>query len=120
MRCHKFGDEGAEVGPNLTGIGARQTREYILESIVFPNKQIAQGFETTVLTLKNGTTYAGILKSETATALEINSPEDGLVKVNKTDIKSRDRGLSGMPEELRQIVSREDIRNLVEFLSSSK
>ena len=120
VRCHKFGDEGAEVGPNLTGIGARQTREYILESIVFPNKQIAQGFETTVLTLKNGTTYAGILKSETATALEINSPEDGLVKVNKTDIKSRDRGLSGMPEELRQIVSREDIRNLVEFLSSSK
>ncbi|MEO8428858.1 MAG: PVC-type heme-binding CxxCH protein, partial [Verrucomicrobiota bacterium] len=36
MRCHKVQGEGGDVGPDLTGIGTRQKREYILESILFP------------------------------------------------------------------------------------
>jgi len=60
------------------------------------------------------------VKSETENVLELNSPEDGLVKINKADIKTRDRGLSAMPEELRQILTKQDLRNLVEFLSTSK
>ena len=120
VRCHKLADEGGEVGPNLTGIGSRQNREYILDSIVFPNKQIAQGYETLIVALKSGTAYAGIVKSETDGVLELNSPEDGLLKINKVEIKTRDRGLSAMPEELRQILTKQDLRNLVEFLSTSK
>jgi quinoprotein glucose dehydrogenase len=120
VRCHKLNGEGGEVGPDLTGIGTRQTREYLLESIVLPNKEIAAGFESAVVTLKNGTTYAGVIKSETATELELNSPEDGLIKLKKDTIRSRERGLSGMPEELRQVLTKQDLRDLVEFLSSLK
>jgi quinoprotein glucose dehydrogenase len=53
-----------EVGPDLSGIGSRKDRPYLLESILFPNRQIAQGFETLVITTKSGTTYSGTLKSE--------------------------------------------------------
>ena len=120
VRCHKYNGEGGEVGPEVTGIGSRRDRNYILESLVFPNKQIAQGFESVTVLLKNGTAYAGQLKAETPDMLEINSPEDGLLKIKKSDIKTRERGLSGMPEELRQVLSRQDLRNLVEFLAQSK
>ena len=120
VRCHKFNGEGGEVGPELTGIGSRKDRPYILESIVLPNKQIAQGFESVLVTLKNDSAYAGVLKRETPDALEINSPEDGLLTVKKSDIKSRERGLSAMPEELRQVLTKQDLRNLVEFLAQSK
>jgi len=120
VRCHKVGDEGGEVGPNLAGLGTRQSREYILESITFPNKQIAKGFETLLVSMKDGTTYAGILKSENDTILEINSPEDGILKLRKADIEKRDRGLSSMPEELRQVLTKQEVRNLVEFLATAK
>ena len=123
IRCHKAGGEGGEggeVGPDLTGLGSRKPREYILESIVFPNKEIAAGFESLIVTMKNGTAYAGLMKSETPAVLELNSPEDGLMKLNKADIKSRERGLSAMPEELRQVLTKQDLRNLVEFLSGMK
>jgi quinoprotein glucose dehydrogenase len=120
VRCHKAGGEGGEVGPDLTGIGSRKPREYLLESITFPNKQIAAGFESVLITMQNGTVYAGLIKSETAAELELNSPEDGLLKLKKAEIKSRERGLSAMPEELRQVLSKQDVRNLVEFLSSLK
>lgn len=120
FRCHKANGEGGEVGPELTGIGKRQSRDYLLESIVFPNRQIASGFESVLVTLKNGTSYAGQVRKETDTEIEINSPEDGLVKVKKADLTSRDRGLSAMPEELANLLSRQDLRNLVEYLSSLK
>jgi len=119
IRCHKVSGEGGEVGPDLTGIGARKDRQYILESIVFPNKQIAQGFDSVLVTLKNETTYAGTLKNETDTLIEINSPEDGPVKVNKSDIKTRQRGLSAMPEEMRQILTKQELRNVVDFLATT-
>lgn len=120
VKCHKFNGEGGEVGPDLAGIGSRHDRNYILESIVFPNKQIAQGYESVIVTLKNGMTYAGQLKSESPQILEINSPEEGLIPIKKAEIKTRDRGLSAMPEELRQVLSKQDLRNLVEFLAQSK
>jgi quinoprotein glucose dehydrogenase len=120
FRCHKINGEGGEVGPELAGIGATHPREYILESILFPNKSIAPGFESVIVTLKNGMSYAGLLKSETATELAINSAEDGLVTLKKADVKSRDRGLSAMPEEVGNILSKQDLRNLVEFLSTLK
>jgi quinoprotein glucose dehydrogenase len=120
VKCHKFNGEGGEVGPELTGMGTRKDRNYILESIVFPNKSIAEGYESVIVTLKNGTAYAGQLKSESPQVLEINSPEDGLIPIKKTEIKTRERGLSGMPEELRQVLTKQDLRNLVEFLATSK
>lgn len=120
VRCHKAGGEGGEVGPDLGHVASGKSREYLLESIVYPNKQIAAGFENLLVTMNNGTIYAGLLKSETAGEIELNSPEDGLLKLKKADIKERQRGLSAMPEEFRQVLSKQDLRNLVEFLGSLK
>jgi quinoprotein glucose dehydrogenase len=120
VRCHKAGGEGGEVGPDLGKIGAAKPREYILESIVYPNKNVAAGFESLLVTMKDGAIYAGLLKSENDTEIEVNSPEDGLLKLKKADIKERQRGLSAMPEEFRQVLTKQDLRNLVEFLSGLK
>jgi quinoprotein glucose dehydrogenase len=120
MRCHKIKGEGGEVGADLSTIGAQKDRPYLLEAIVFPNKEVAAGFESVMVSLKNGTVYAGVLKSETNDELVINSPEDGVVTVKKNDIQARDKGLSAMPEGMGQILSKQDLRNLVEFLAGLK
>jgi len=119
-RCHTVGYEGGQAGPSLTGIGAKKSRDYLLESIVFPNKEIAQGWENVLISLNDGSSLSGSVQSETPAELVINSPEDGEVRLKKTDIKSRERALSGMPEEFRQILTKQDLRNLVEFLASQK
>ena len=122
-RCHKINGSGGEVGPELTGIITRHDREYILESILYPNKQIAAGFESVLIKLKNGELYAGIVKSENATDLVLNANDDGIFKIMKfkvADIESRQRGQSAMPEGLGQVLPKADIRNLVEFLATVK
>jgi quinoprotein glucose dehydrogenase len=120
VRCHKIKGEGGEVGPDLSTIGSRQPREYILESIVLPNKTIAQGFETLIVSIKEGTAYAGIVKSEDNKNLVLNSPEDGIVTIAKDKIEKRDRGISAMPEGIAAVLSKQDLRDLVEYLSSLK
>jgi len=119
IRCHKVNNDGAEVGPVLTGIGKRQTKEYLLESIVDPNAKIAAGFETVIVTLNDGSLHAGILKAETDTELSLMAPTGTLEKLPKAQIKNRERGPSGMPA-LAAILSKKDLRDLVEYLSSLK
>jgi len=119
-RCHLVNGQGGVAGPDLSTIGSHKDRLYIMESILYPNARIAEGFESIVVTLQGGTTYAGILTEETEATMEINSPEDGPITVNKAHIESIESGRSGMPEEFRQILSKRDVRDLVEFLSGLK
>src|SRR5262249_42159270 len=88
VRCHKINGEGGDVGPDLSHIGAQKDREYLLESLIFPNAKIAEGFETVIVTLKSGMTYAGIIKRDADGTLELNTPDEGLLKLKKADIES--------------------------------
>jgi quinoprotein glucose dehydrogenase len=121
LRCHKAGGEGTgEVGPDLSGVGAQQKRDYLLESIVFPNKQIAKGYETVELLLDNGKTVSGILKAEDNKEVRLMNAEGAILTVKKDRIEERRRGKSAMPEDLTKHLSRRELRDLVEFLASLK
>jgi quinoprotein glucose dehydrogenase len=120
LRCHKINGEGGEVGPDLTGVGGRQTREYLLESIVDPNRQITKGFETVVLTLTSGKTVVGIVKSEDASEVRLITAEGQIVSVPKSQIDERQTGKSAMPEDLVKQLSKSDLRDLVEYLAGLK
>ncbi|PHX95011.1 MAG: heme-binding protein, partial [Pedosphaera sp.] len=119
-RCHKVGPDGAEVGPTLDGIAAKQTREYLLESLVAPNAKIAPGFESLTVVLKDGRNFAGVNKPGGPDEVVINSPEDGVMKFKKSDIARIQKGQSAMPETMILVLSKRDIRDLVEFLASLK
>jgi quinoprotein glucose dehydrogenase len=120
LRCHKVGNDGGEVGPNLSSIGKQKTREYLLESIVAPNAQIAQGFESVILLLDDGTTVAGVLRSEDAKEVRIITAEAKTIVVLKSKIEQRKRGPSAMPQDLLKHLSKRDVRDLVEFLAAQK
>ena len=117
LRCHKINGLGGEVGPDLTDTGKKHPRDYLLESIVDPNKQIAKGFETIVVTLNSGIIKTGILKSEDAKELRLMTPEGQIIRIAKKDIDERSRGPSAMPGDLIQKLSRTEVRDLVEFLA---
>ena len=73
-----------------------------------------------LVVLKNGQSFAGRLKKETDAELVLDSPEDGEIKVKKADLKRRERSLSAMPDNFLRIMSKWDVRNLVEFLATQQ
>jgi putative heme-binding domain-containing protein len=82
-----------------------------------PNAEIAAGFENVVLTRKDGATVTGVLKSETADALVLDTPEDGRVTVKKSDLTKRERGPSAMIEGLGELMTRQELRDVVAALA---
>ncbi len=120
LRCHAVKGQGGIVGPKLDGIGTQRSREYLLESMVFPNRAIASGFESVTLSLKNGAEHAGLVKGEDDKELRLESPEEGALRIAKADIVTRQRGLSAMPEGMEQFLSRREVRDLVEYLAGLK
>ncbi len=117
IRCHRIGGDDERVGPDLAGVGTRRSREYLLESLIDPNREIAQGFETVTLVLKSGEIVSGVLGEEDEKAIRLISPEGVVSAFAKDRIRSRDRGPSAMPEEIIKPLGRGDLRDLVEFLA---
>jgi quinoprotein glucose dehydrogenase len=124
VKCHKLNGTGGEVGPELAGIAGRPTpnnmplREYLLESIVLPDKQIAKGYDTVVLELTNGKSVSGILKSETASEVKLITPDGQSLTIAKDKIEERRRGKSAMPDDLVQKLTKRELRDLIEFLTT--
>jgi quinoprotein glucose dehydrogenase len=112
--------QGGDVGPELNGIGSKQKREYLLESLILPEKNIAKGFESLLLVLSNGKTVTGILKQDKPNELILMDFEGKLIIVKKTDIDEKKAGKSAMPADLYKQLSRYELRDLVEYLASLK
>ena len=125
LRCHKVKapdgpSYGGEVGPELTGIGSRQDREYLLESIVTPDKKIAQGFESVVLATTDGKVITGVLRGEDDKQLRLITAEGHALTVPKDEIEDRKRGPSAMPADLAGKLTKAELRDLIEFLANLK
>jgi quinoprotein glucose dehydrogenase len=117
-RCHKVGGSGGEVGPDLSRIGKDKDRNYLLEAIVDPNAKVAKGFETVILVTMDGLIHSGVLKSEDDSVVQLMTPTGALVSVAKDEIDERANGQSGMPQDLVKNLTRSEIRDLVEYLST--
>jgi quinoprotein glucose dehydrogenase len=120
LKCHKVNGEGGDVGPDMKGIGAKQNREYLLESIVYPDKQIAKGYESVLLELKDGRAFSGVLKGEDDKEIRLLTAEGKLLKLAKADIDTRQVGKSAMPEDEIKKLSKSELRDLIEFLAGLK
>lgn len=119
-RCHKVDGQGGEVGPDLSKIGAQKDRQYLLESIVAPNRQIAKGFDTIALALDDGQTLVGVLREETAQHVKIITAKAEVFTIPKEKIEIRQQAKSAMPEDLLKHLTPRDLRDLVEFLATRK
>lgn len=120
IRCHTADGQGGTVGPKLDGIAIRQTRQYMLESIVDPNAKIAPGFESAIVKSSDGRSIVGVVRKDDAQQLVLVDGNGHEQKISKADIVSRETGLSAMPQDISKTLSLRDLRNLVEFLSSLK
>ena len=113
--CHKLHGEGAEVGPDLTGVG-RSSLDALLANVIDPNQVIGHGYENVEVETKDGRTLSGRLAEETETRVKLLSagPKEDLV--DKSDIASlRVSEVSVMPEGLEQMPDAE-FRNLIWYI----
>ncbi|MDA8806294.1 c-type cytochrome [Opitutales bacterium] len=123
VACHRFGDEGGGVGPDLTNLAKRMDYKAILESTIHPNMVVSNQFEQHELTMKDGSLMIGKIVSE----------EDGyyslvqsglqpltLTKVEKSKVASKKGSkISMMPGGLINSMNAEELKDLFAYFVST-
>ncbi|MGB0326183.1 MAG: PVC-type heme-binding CxxCH protein [Akkermansiaceae bacterium] len=119
MQCHMVNNKGGVQGPALDTLGKRLSGEKILESLVNPSAEIAEGYGLFTLTTKSGEALAGRLGKETSTAVELILPTGETKTVPKAQIKEQAGPTSAMPP-MALALPPKDLRNLISYLASLK
>jgi len=121
IKCHKVGNDGGDVGPALAGVGAKYDRKFLVESVLYPSKQILDGYQQTIVRLKDGDVQAGVVRSESDADVTLFDSGAQQCVIKKTDIQEREHSkLSVMPEGLHLGLKPEEFADLIAYLESLK
>ena len=117
MTCHSIGGAGGKVGPDLATIGASAQPDYLVESLLYPNAKIKEGFHSVNISTKDDQELSGILVKETDAEVILRNASNQEISVAKSNITERRNGGSLMPSGLLDPLPPEDRLDLIKFLS---
>jgi len=119
--CHRVGEKGGQIGPDLSHIGRRLSDRDLLGSVLFPNDRIREGYETLSITTKRGTRYRGIPLGETGGFVDLAVPAGNEIRVDRNNLREKSlEEVSLMPRGLEATMPEEGLGDLVAFLKTLK
>ena len=93
----------------------------LIEAIVWPSRQVKEGYLSTTLTARDGQVVSGFVQREDAQRLVIRDPANETEQiVAKQDVAARQDAGTIMPPGLTASLTREELRDLVRFLAERK
>lgn len=117
--CHKLGDLGQNVGPDLASVGDKSVQG-LLTAILDPNRAVEARYVNYFATTKKGQTFSGILTGETSTSITLTA-NDGkqhqLLRNELDDLSST--GKSMMPDGIEKDLSPQDLADIIEHVRTN-
>lgn len=121
LKCHTVRGLGGQIGPDLSMIGKKGSRENLFESILYPSKAVADQFVTWQIETTKGVSLAGLIVEETADAVTLRDANGKDTKIPKKDIDGRTKSpKSLMPDDLLVYMTEADLVDMVEYLVTLK
>jgi putative heme-binding domain-containing protein len=121
INCHRIGDKGSTLGPELSQIGKKYSKAQILESILEPSKTIDPQYVTYLVETTDGKVLTGLLAKKTAEEVVLRTAEDKEVRVAAAKVERLvPQQKSLMPELLLRDLTAEQVADLLEYLAGLK
>ena len=121
VKCHALAGHGGPIGPDLTLVGAQFPRRDLIEHVLYPSRVVREGYQQIIIETRDGDSFSGLMKGETAEAVMLLDAKGELQTVPKNTITSRTASsLSLMPEGLQFGLSLDQFSDLIAFLESRR
>lgn len=116
--CHIIDDQGGDIGPELTIVGAGRSPELLIESVLWPNRQIREGYMTSRITTRDGEIFDGYIDKKTRDEIHLRDL-GGFVthKIAKRDVTTEEEVGSAMLPDLTAALSEPELVDLIRYLS---
>jgi len=119
--CHQASPEDrGNVGPSLIGVASRTKRKHWLESIVAPSAKIVEKYAVTIVETEDGKVYSGLLVSEDANEVVLRMADATEVKLLQSSLEERSLSTISLMPSMANLLSTEEVADLIEFLSTLK
>ncbi|AMV39818.1 PVC-type heme-binding CxxCH protein [Planctomyces sp. SH-PL62] len=117
LKCHAVAGAGGQVGPSLESIGASAPLDYLLDSLLEPNKAVKENYHATVVATDEGRIVTGIRVRQTDSELVLRDADDQEIAVPLDSIEEQKIAGSIMPAGLVDPLTQAELVDLVSFLS---
>lgn len=117
--CHRVGEQGGLVGPDLTTIGRNRSQNDLLESILFPSASIVRQYESQTLMTDAGQVYTGIIARETSDTVYLQQQTGDPIAIARDEIEQIvPSTVSIMPKGLDASLGEQELADLVAWLTT--
>jgi putative heme-binding domain-containing protein len=115
--CHRLGNEGISIGPDLTTINKKFDRTALLDAVINPDAAIVFGYEPWLINKKSGESVYGFLIAENKNNVVIKDigGKKHIIPASEISIKEK-QNKSLMPDPVANGLSENDLANVVGFL----
>jgi putative heme-binding domain-containing protein len=121
VSCHAIKGKGGRLGPELGGLATHMVPEGILESLLNPSRQMKQGYESIVITLRNQDLRVGTLHRKTKSEVLLRDLTGKIASIPRNQIAKLDTsGVSMMPPGLTNGLRRDELLDLLHYLMHLK
>jgi putative heme-binding domain-containing protein len=120
LKCHTINGVGGQVGPDLSTIGSKASRENLLESILYPSRAIADQYQQYAVETKKGLVINGLIIEETPDYLLLRDANAKDYKIARNDLESKKLIPTSLMPELIQYLSEQDLIDIVDYMHSLK
>src|SRR6185295_11522399 len=116
QQCHQLYGEGGKIGPDLTGSN-RSNLDYLLSNLIDPSSEVAKDYRMSIVTTNDGRTLTGMIVERAGNRITLQAPTQQIVLTKGEIDEIRDSPLSMMPEGQLDALSREQVRDLIAYIS---
>jgi putative heme-binding domain-containing protein len=121
LKCHQIDGRGERIGPELTGVGSRFSRIFIIESILDPGRVVAPSFATVTVALKDGRVLSGVRTAQTDRTFTLADQQGQKHELARSGVEQeRPQAQSTMPEGLEKRFTTAEFIDLIAFLAAQK
>ncbi|MGE3818205.1 MAG: c-type cytochrome, partial [Isosphaeraceae bacterium] len=118
--CHKWNDQGHEVGPDLAAL-TETSFEALLTAILDPNRDVDARYAVYTAALGDGRVLTGLIASETGSGLTLKRQEGQTDVVLRSALEElRTTGQSLMPEGLENDLTPDDVADVIAFVARGR
>ncbi|NNE90198.1 MAG: c-type cytochrome, partial [Verrucomicrobiales bacterium] len=119
--CHQINDVGGTIGPALDAVGAGLPLDQIVDSLLYPKRQLKEGYFATAITTVDELVHTGYVENEDGANIWIRDIATNKVRpVSRHQILKRDPIGTLMPPGLTASISEDQLIDLVSYLASLK
>jgi putative heme-binding domain-containing protein len=117
--CHRVGDRGGRLGPDLSRVGAARSQSALVREIRTPSEWMPPSFEPVTLVLKDGQKIRGLKKNEDVFSIQVMDTRERIQGYLKSSLQEViDEKASLMPEYGLDRLTDAQLNDVVGYLST--